>query len=130
MYKTKNIERWLGYEFEPVENRCGKDFSAFARSFKAELMAQIAGIGCELIICGKGYFFIYGFIRNKETGGFMFFDTGDVRYDRQWYRNMLVREARSENDFTGGMNQRTSLEEFGNAVKRILYSGRRSEFAA
>ena len=58
MYKTKNIEKWLGYEFEPVENRCGKDFSVFAHNFKTEISAQIAVTDCELISIGKGYFFI------------------------------------------------------------------------
>lgn len=129
MYQTKSIEKWIYYRFEPVECKTGKDFMDFVRSFKSELKAQINGSGYEMIKFSKGYFFISGFLYNKNNGKYMYFSAGDVRDTGVWHNRILVREARHENDYTGGRNQYTSFEDFGAAAIRILEC-RHSEFAA
>lgn len=53
MYKTKYIEKWLGYDFEPVECRTGKDFTNFSRNLKAEIEAQLKGMGYRRLFKGN-----------------------------------------------------------------------------
>ena len=120
MYKTKNMEKWIGYHFELIGCKPGKDFSNFSRNLKAELTAQIREKGCELVSYNKGYFYISGFVYNCLTEKYMYFSVGDVRYEKNWKNRILVREAKNEKDYTGGVNQWTSLENFGLAVEKIL----------
>lgn len=122
MYKTKNIEKWLGYDFEPVECRTGKDFTNFSRNLKAEIEAQLKGMGYTLARYTKGYFIINGFIHNEKNGKYLFFSVDDVRFSKNWHKDILIREARNEKDYRGGYNQYTSLENFGESAMRILES--------
>ena len=127
--KTKAITKWFGYTFEPGECRTGRDFAAFARNLKSEFSAQLKGSGCIITIYIRGYFYISGFIHNAVTGKYLYFSTEDVRYSPNWYKNILIREARNDHDYKGGYNQYTPLENFGESALKILQSSR-SEFAA
>lgn len=129
MFATQNIEKWFGYDFEPAECRTGKDFSAFARNLKSEISAQLKGTGYTIVGFSKGYFFISGFIHNERNGKYMYFSVGDVRYSKNWHKDILVREARNEKDYRGGNNRYTSLENFKEAVTGMLES-KYSQFAA
>ena len=130
MFKTKNMEKWLYYKFEPLECRTDKDFISFARNLKAELNAHIKEHGCELVVFCRGYFSISGFVHNPMNDRFMYFNIGDVRNTGIWYKKVLVREARSTKDYAGMQNQWTELENFDNAVKRILQVDSSFELAA
>lgn len=124
MIKT-NIEKWLNYNFEPVECRVGKDFTSFSKAFKREIKLQVDEIGCEIVGYSKGYFYISGFIYNPRTDTYMYFSIPDVRYDPNgWYSNILVRTANNAKDFKGGNNQYTSLKSFTDISKHILGNGR------
>lgn len=128
MYKTKNIEKWHNYNFESIENRPAKDFANFARNIKAEINAQIKNSGYVLKVFIRGYYEISGFICSEDNRC-MYFSIGDVRYDKNWYNNVLVREANNTHDYTGGRNNFVKLSEFEIACRQILSKGR-SKFAA
>ncbi len=130
MFKTKNMEKWLYYKFEPLECRTDKDFISFARNLKAELNVHIKEHGCELVIFRKGSFFVSGFVYNPVKDKFMYFNVGDVRDTGIWHKRVLVREARNTKDYTGMQNQWTELENFGHAVKRILQADSSLELSA
>ena len=55
MYKTKNIEKWHNYDFEPIENRPAKDYVNFARNIRSEIIAQIKDSGYMLKVFIREY---------------------------------------------------------------------------
>lgn len=126
-----NIEKWLDYDFEPVECKTGKDFASFSRSFKREIKLQMDEIGCEIVGYIKGYFYISGFIYNTTNDKYMYFSIPDVRYDKdKWYSNILIRTAENAKDFRGGYNQYTTLNNFANKAVQILEIDREVNIAA
>ncbi len=127
MYRTRNVKKWHNYEFEPSENRTASDYANFARNIRSEINAQIKDGGYVLKVFIRGYYEISGFIRGDDER-YVYFRIGDVRYDKKWYNNVLVREAENVKDYTGGQNMFVKLDELGTACKLIL--SRKSEFAA
>ena len=119
MLKTKNIYKWLGYEFEPVGNKTGKDYLSFVRNLKAEMKAQLASGGCEIIGLNKGYFYVSGFVYSRTADRYVYFSTGDVR-DKHWCERILYRSATGPRDFKGGTNRFTGIEDFGADVLTLL----------
>ena len=121
--RTKAIKKWFGHTFEPEEFRTGRDFTAFGRNLKSELLAQLKDSGCIITKYIRGYFYVSGFILNVSTGKYVYFCTDDVRYSPNWHKDILIREARNDHDYKGGHNQYTSLENFGEmALKLLTYS--------
>ena len=119
MYRTRNVKKWHNYEFEPSENRTASDYANFARNIRSEINAQIKGSGYVLKVFIRGYYEISGFIRGDDER-YVYFRIGDIRYDKKWYNNVLVRETKNVNDYTGGQNMFVKLDELGTACKLIL----------
>lgn len=123
MYKTKNMGKWIGYDFDADELKRDRIFKIFARSFKAEIESQLAEKEYEIVIYIRGNFYISGFISNSNRMRYVYFSVPDVRYTRNWHKQVLVREAENRHDYIGGINNYTSLEDFGEAVNKLM-SGR------
>lgn len=119
MYKTQGIKKWIGYIFKFNESDV-KQFKSLSNSIKAEIDAQVYQEGCELITFTRGYFGISGFISNADRTRFVYFSVPDVRDMSVWYKHILVREAESEKDYRGGINNYTSLDNFGTAVNKLM----------
>ena len=120
MYKTKRIEKWIGYDFETDELKKDRIFRVFARMFQAEIESQLAEKKYEIVIYIRGNFYISGFISNCDRTRYVYFAVPDVRYTRNWHKQVLVREAKNRHDYIGGINNYTSLENFGEAVNKLM----------
>lgn len=121
-YMTKNMDKWIGYQFEPVECRTGKDFSNFVRNLKAEISAQLCDTGCEIVSFNKGYFFVSGFIYNKEMNRYAYFYIGDARDTETWPKRVLYRASNGPKDFSYGSNRFANLENLGDDIISLLSS--------
>ncbi len=108
---------WYNYEFQSA-SRTGTDFKQFARDLRKELKRQLGKIDCQIVKYSVNHFEVSGFV--EKDGKFVYFRVGDVRYKPDWYADVLIRTAESTTDFRGGMNNRTSLESFGENVRRLL----------
>ena len=120
MFLTTNMDKWMNYRFEPVENKTDRDFTNFARNLKAELTAHLKGSDCEIVKYFKGYFEISGFIQNHLTGEVVYFSIPDVREITHWCSHILVRRAKDTNDYRGEQNHYTDIQNFKAAVIQLL----------
>lgn len=120
MYKTKNMGKWIGYDFDADELKRDRIFKIFARSFKAEIESQLAEKEYEIVIYIRRNFYISGFISNSDRMRYVYFSVPDVRYTRNWHKQVLVRKAENRHDYIGGINNYTSLEDFGEAVNKLM----------
>jgi hypothetical protein len=101
------------------EITAGEDFKVFAKLFRKEISRQLPSVNANLIKFRVGHYYISGF---AEAGGkFVYFSIPDVRFrPGGWLTDILIRTARSAEDYTGGCNHYVSLEEFGTAVAKLL----------
>ncbi|QST02206.1 hypothetical protein IMZ31_22395 (plasmid) [Pontibacillus sp. ALD_SL1] len=120
MTKTQNVlEKWDGVEFVSSTGKT-EQFKSFFRSFKSAVKEQ-AGESFEVVSCSAGHFYVSGFLKHKESGGFVYFSTGDVRgIGSQWATHLLVRTAEHEKDYTGGRNHYSTLMELGENAIRLM----------
>ena len=64
---------------------------------------------------------VSGFISNSDRTRYVYFYIPDVRYTRNWHKQVLVRNAKNRHDYIGGINNYTSLEDFGERVKNECF---------
>ena len=120
-YTTQEVPNTLG-GFKNWEFTSGPttdvDFKVFARLFRKQIQKSLPP-GAELVNASNGHYYISGFV--KRDSNFVYFSISDVRYfPGEWYKNILVRTAKHEKDYTGGSNRYTTLENFTNDVDRLL----------
>ena len=111
------MQKWLKYEFSsgPI---IGDDFKLFAKDFKETIKNKIPK-DAKIIKYNVNHYFISGFI--KRNGKYAYFSTADVRhFTDEWYNNILIRTAKDLEDYTGGSNNFTSLDNFGEIINFVL----------
>lgn len=114
------MKKWYDYNFQSSPHT-GADFKQFARDLRKELNRQLKQTDCRIVKYNVGHYYISGFI--EKDGKFIYFNIGDVRFNLSglgWEENILVRTARNIKDYTGGMNNRTTLHSFGKNVEKLL----------
>ena len=121
------MKKWINYIFEDYESRIKNDFLEFSNDLKADIQRQIQDFGYEIKNYSTGYFFVSGFIYNSKNGRYAYFKVGDMRDTGTWHNRILVREARSDNDYSGGINHFVNLDSTGKELHKILERPR-SEF--
>lgn len=102
------MDKWRGYEFESSAWKT-TEFKSFALQYR-NAIRKLLGPMFETCNVSTGHFYVSGFARNKESGKFIYFNSGDVRGRQdEWYTSILIRTATSEKDYTGGVNWYSSL---------------------
>jgi len=89
------------------------EFTTFKRLFKKGLTKELKKVGAINIVFSYGHYYISGFF-TVETQIY-YFSLSDVRHGFVFNYNgeaeIMYRTAKHYKDFTGGCNQRVSLEE-------------------
>lgn len=113
----KNLGGFKIWEFSSGPTT-GEDFNIFAKMFKKFIKKNLPE-GSELVSFNKGRYDLFGFI--KKSDKFVYFSISDVRhFPNGWLNNILIRTAKSDNDYTGGSNCSTNLENFAISVNGLL----------
>jgi hypothetical protein len=116
--KKGSIENWIGYEFRSSTTKT-PEFKAFAKDFKAAIKTKLLP-GIDLAKYSVGHFYVTGFIQNKE-GKIVYFSVPDVRYQQEgWFERIMVRTARTLEDYSGGQNHFIKFNDFGDAVHKLM----------
>jgi len=103
----------------PFESSAVKtdQFKAFARDFRSDLVNMLKFSVWELVQINYGHFFISGFLHNEETDQIVYFSMSDVRFfPNKWNESLLIRTAKSTNDYTGGVNKYTPFKDLLGAI--------------
>jgi hypothetical protein len=107
MNKTKVM---LNFPFDKDEQ-----WVQLVREFQKEMGSELRLIGGKKVRYNVGYFIISGFF--TYDGGVYYFSLPDVRFSSGY--ELLIREAKSYKDFTGGANKYYPLEK--GMLKKIFY---------
>jgi len=130
-YKSyKKLNKWLGYDFDAPSDRheSGQvmEFKEFVRDFRAYVKKVIPD-GFKLVKFSGNWFTAFGFIAcdfiNAPTR-YVYFSISDVRHwPGAWHKDILIRTAKSDADYTGGRNCSTSLDNFPAEVEYLMANG-------
>ena len=106
----------LGFEFESSSTRTDQ-YLEFHRVFKREFTKMLKPYTKEVLVQKPNHFDISGFFKlNNED--IYYFSISDLRWSKD---NMLIRTATDFKDYTGGVNQYITLNEyFAENLKRFL----------
>lgn len=112
-----SVSQFLNQEFVSSTTQT-KEFRNFARSYKKALKQNLPD-GIKIAAFNTNHFCISGFVTDGEK--YVYFSVSDVRFfPNEWYHHILIRTAKDTSDYTGGMNQYTTLKDFGRKVQRLL----------
>lgn len=114
----QQLQRTPNYQISKSE------FRGIARSFTAQMRIYHGDI-IENLKVHAGHFYFSGFFTVKETQQIFYFSISDVRFFQ--VKNLLIRTAKSYNDFSGGVNQSIPLDsEFMIRIRKfILQEGKK-----
>ena len=116
--KKNGMEKWLGYPFES-SSMLTPEFAKFAREYK-QAIKKMMGADYEILNWSRGHFYVSGFVKNKKSGKLAYFSISDVRFfPEAWFKNMLVRTAKYDKDYTGGPNCYSSFDNLLKAFDRL-----------
>ena len=104
MAKIAELKKYLGYEFSSG-SYTGDDYKSFQTKYINYLKAVCRENHWQLVNVGRNH---YCFI-------------SDVRYfTNEWYSNILIRTAKDEQDYRGGFNHHTTLEDLTGKAAELL----------
>ena len=110
------LNKYRNWEFSSG-GIAGEDFRVFAKLFKKYVKSSLPA-GATLRF-NLNHYCLSGFIGRESK--FIYFSISDVRhFPGDWHNKILIRTAKSEQDFTGGSNCYTSLEDFAENVELLL----------
>lgn len=114
--RKKGIGKWFDYNFES-STICTKEFNTFVKDLKHHIKKNLPQ-ATKLTKWSKGHFIASGFI--EKNNKFVYFSIFDVRCGSRWFENVLIRTAKNDKDYTGGVNNFIHLADFENAVSCLL----------
>lgn len=119
MATLNDLKKYLHYEFS-TGVYTGKDYISFQTKYVNYLRSFCRQNNWELGKVFRNHYSFSCFIKNTE-GKYVFFSIFDVRYYKaDWYNNILIRRADSEEDCTGHSNHYTSLENLQTNIERLF----------
>lgn len=113
------IKKWLDTHFESSSKITNK-FKDFASDFKEAIINE-TNKDFNLVAFNTGHFYLSGFLQHKRSKRFIYFSTEDVRGAiNLWYNKIMIRTAKSAEDYVGGYNNFVSLKNLNKKAKQLI----------
>lgn len=109
------MKKWVNYDFIS-SSQTTPEFKAFASDFKKFIKKNLPS-GCNLIKFNRGHFYVSGFIQKQDK--YIYFSIPDVRCSK-WHRDILIRTAKNDEDYLGGPNHFTDIDNFKHDVENLI----------
>ncbi len=119
MANIKDLKKYVGYEFS---SGCytGDDYKSFQTKYLNYLRSICKQNHWQLVNVGKNHYCFSAFIKSAENKC-VYISISDVRYfSNEWYNHILIRTAKNETDYRGGVNNYTTLEELEITTAELL----------
>ena len=134
MAKLAELKKYLGYEFSSG-SYTGEDYKSFQTKYINYLKAicrenhwQLVNVGRNhycfsafiLVNVGRNHYCFSAFIKSAENKC-VYISISDVRYfTNEWFSHILIRTAKDEQDYRGGFNHYTTLENLDSKAAELL----------
>ena len=120
MSNIKELEKYLNYEFSSG-SYTGEDYKQFERKYINYLKSLCNENGWRFVVAHKNHYEFSAFL--EVDYNFVYFSISDVRFfQNQWYNHILIRNAKSDRDYTGGQNHYTDLPNLKTNILKLIRS--------
>ena len=119
MANIKDLKKYVGYEFS---SGCytGDDYKSFQTKYINFLKTMCRNNHWQLVNVGRNHYCFSAFIKSAENKC-VYVSISDVRYfSNEWYNHILIRTAKNETDYRGGVNKHKTLEKLGGTAADFL----------
>lgn len=119
MAKLSELKKYIDYEFS---SGCytGEDYKTFQTKYINYLRSICKENGWIFVRALRGHYEFSLFIKDNENN-YVYLSISDVRFfPNEWFNHVLIRTAKSEEDYTGGRNQYYSLPVLQFAIHQLL----------
>lgn len=107
--------KYVDHVFESSSSKT-PEFKAFSRAFTKDIKTLVPDH--ELVNVSVGHFYISGFLRKNDR--YVYFSCSDVRFFKNdWYNKLMIRLAKNETDYTGFINNYTSLKDIQANIDKL-----------
>lgn len=120
MDKLRELKTYLGYRFS---SGCytGEDYKTFERKYINALKNMCENNNWRLVKFSKNHYCFSAFIKGGQENKYVYLSISDVRYfNNDWCNHILVRTAKNEEDYVGGFNFYTTLDNLEGKVCELL----------
>lgn len=95
-------------------------YEASSRQLDRKVKSYLKSILPEAKIFGfkGGFCCTSGFV--EMNGKFVYISIPDIRFNRNWQNNILMRIAKNEHDYTGGWNDYTTIERLSTDIMKLI----------
>ena len=98
----------------------GDDYKAFQTKYLNYLRTMCKENHWQLVNIGRNHYCFSAFIKSAENKC-IYVSISDVRYfTNEWYGHILIRTAKDEQDYRGGFNNYTTLENLPAKAAELL----------
>ena len=119
MANLNELRKYLTHTFS-TGVYTGKDYKTFQTKYINYFRSLCKLHGWELVNVGRNHYCFTAFIRNEENK-YIYLSISDVRYfNNEWYYHILIRTAKHERDYRGGLNNYACLTTLSESVQRLL----------
>ena len=119
MAKIAELKKYLGYEFSSG-SYTGEDYKSFQTKYINYLKAICRENHWQLVNIGRNHYCFSAFIKSAENKC-VYISISDVRYfTNEWFSHILIRTAKDEQDYRGGFNHYTTLENLDVKAAELL----------
>ena len=119
MANLYELRKYLTHTFS-TGGYTGKDYKTFQTKYINYLRSLCKLNGWKLVNVGRNHYNFSAFIRNAENRH-VYLSISDVRFfNNEWYYHILIRTAKNERDYLGGMNHYACLTTLSESVQRLL----------
>ena len=109
MAKLEELKRYLTHEFS-TGCYTGDDYKTFQTKYLNYLKTICRENHWKLVNIRKNHYCFSAFIKSAENKC-AYISISDVRYfPGEWYKHILIRKVQHEQDYRGGFNHYTTLE--------------------
>ena len=116
--KIQELQKYLHYEFS-TGAITGEDYKTFERKYISYLKGICKQNNWDFIKANKNHYCFSAFLKVK--GRYIYLSISDVRYfENEWYKNILIRTAQNDRDYTGGSNHYTNLESLETNILKLI----------
>ena len=118
MTKIQELQKYLYYEFSSGTTT-GEDYKTFERKYINYLKGICKQNNWEFVTANKNHYCFSAFL--KVNGRYIHLSISDVRhFKNEWYKNILIRTALNEKDYTGGSNHHSNLESLETNILKFI----------
>lgn len=119
MAKLEELKKYLTHEFSSG-SYTGEDYKTFQTKYINYLKTMCRENHWQLVNIGRNHYCFSVFIKSGENKC-VYISISDVRYFvGEWYGHILIRTAKDEQDYRGGFNHYTTLENLPAKAAELL----------